>query len=30
MTNVFKPVKKGFKLQPKVGTKDYEKKIKKM
>lgn len=30
MTAVFKPKKNGFKLQPKVGTKEYEKKIKKM
>lgn len=30
MTNVFKPKKNGFKLQPMVGTKEYEKKIKKM
>ena len=27
---VFKPVKNGFKLQPMVGSKEYEKKIKKM
>lgn len=30
MTNVFKPGKSGFKLQPKAGSKEYEKKIKKM
>jgi|TARA_B110000977_G_scaffold119012_1_gene153460 hypothetical protein len=30
MTKVFKPVKNGFKLQPMVGSKEYEKKIKKM
>jgi len=30
MTKVFKPKKNGFKLQPKEGTKEYEKKIKKM
>jgi len=30
LTKVFKPVKKGFKLQPKEGTKSYEKKIAKM
>ena len=30
MVKVFKPVKKGFKLQPKEGTKAYDKKIKKM
>lgn len=30
MVNVFKPKANGFKLQPKAGTKEYEKKIKKM
>lgn len=30
MVNVFKPAAKGFKLQPKAGTKAYENKIKKM
>ena len=30
MVRVFKPKKTGFKLQPKVGTKEYEKKIAKM
>jgi len=30
LTKVFKPAKKGFKLQPKEGTKAYEKKIAKM
>tara|TARA_B110000503_G_scaffold122546_1_gene187239 strand:+ start:9255 stop:9509 length:255 start_codon:yes stop_codon:yes gene_type:complete len=30
MVKVFKPKKSGFKLQPKVGTKEYEKKIVKM
>ena len=30
LTKVFKPAKKGFKLQPKEGTKAYDKKIKKM
>jgi hypothetical protein len=30
MVKVFKPPKKGFKLQPKQGTAAYEKKIKKM
>jgi hypothetical protein len=30
MVNVFKPKKTGFKLQPKVGTAEYEKKIAKM
>jgi len=30
LTKVFPPAKKGFKLQPKVGTKAYDKKIKKM
>jgi len=30
MVNVFKPKKDGFKLQPKTGTKEYEKKIAKM
>ena len=30
LVKVFKPVKNGFKLQPKEGTKDYAKKIKKM
>lgn len=30
MTKVFKPKKNGFKLQPREGTKEYEKKIKKM
>jgi hypothetical protein len=30
MVNVFKPKANGFKLQPKAGTKDYKKKIKKM
>jgi hypothetical protein len=30
MTSVFKPKANGFKLQPKAGTKEYEKKIKKM
>jgi hypothetical protein len=30
LTKVFKPTKKGFKLQPKEGTKAYDKKMKKM
>lgn len=30
LTKVFKPVKSGFKLQPKEGTKAYKAKIKKM
>ncbi len=30
MVKVFKPKKTGFKLQPKVGTVEYEKKITKM
>ena len=30
LVKVFKPVKNGFKLQPKEGTKDYKKKMKKM
>jgi hypothetical protein len=30
MVNVFKPKANGFKLQPKAGTKEYNKKIKKM
>jgi hypothetical protein len=30
LTSVFKPKKSGFKLQPKEGTKDYKKKMKKM
>jgi hypothetical protein len=30
LTSVFKPAKNGFKLQPKEGTKDYKKKMKKM
>ena len=30
LVKVFKPKKTGFKLQPKEGTKTYEKKIKKM
>ena len=30
LVKVFKPKKSGFKLQPKEGTKSYEKKIKKM
>jgi hypothetical protein len=30
MVRVFKPKKTGFKLQPKVGTVEYEKKIAKM
>ena len=30
LVKVFKPVKNGFKLQPKEGTKEYAKKIKKM
>ena len=30
LTNVFKPKKSGFKLQPKEGTKEYKKKMKKM
>jgi len=30
MVKVFKPSKKGFKLQPKAGTVEYEKKISKM
>lgn len=30
MVRVFKPKKTGFKLQPKVGTAEYEKKIAKM
>jgi hypothetical protein len=30
MTAVFKPAKKGFKLQPKEGTAAYKKLIKKM
>ena len=30
LTKVFKPAKKGFKLQPKEGTKAYDKKMKKM
>jgi len=30
LTKVFKPAKKGFKLQPKEGTKAYDKKIAKM
>ena len=30
MVRVFKPKKTGFKLQPKAGTKEYEKKIAKM
>ena len=30
LVKVFKPKKSGFKLQPKEGTKAYEKKIKKM
>lgn len=30
MVKVFKPKKTGFKLQPKSGTKEYEKKIDKM
>ena len=30
LTKVFKPVKKGFKLQPKAGTAAYKKLVKKM
>lgn len=30
MTNIFKPAKKGFKLQPEKGTEAYDKKMKKM
>ena len=30
LTNVFKPAKKGFKLQPKEGTAAYKKLVKKM
>jgi hypothetical protein len=30
LVKVFKPTKKGFKLQPKEGTKEYKKKVKKM
>lgn len=30
LVKVFKPAKSGFKLQPKEGTKEYAKKIKKM
>ena len=30
LTKVFKPAKKGFKLQPKEGTKAYKTKMKKM
>ena len=30
LVKVFKPVKNGFKLQPREGTKEYAKKIKKM
>ena len=30
LVKVFKPKKTGFKLQPKEGTKSYEKKVKKM
>ncbi|AFC35041.1 hypothetical protein OtV6_133 [Ostreococcus tauri virus RT-2011] len=30
LTKVFKPTKKGFKLQPKEGTKAYKTKMKKM
>jgi len=30
LTKVFKPVKNGFKLQPKEGTKAYKTKMKKM
>lgn len=30
MVKVFKPAKKGFKLQPEKGTKAYDRKIKKM
>lgn len=30
LVKVFKPKKSGFKLQPKEGSKDYKKKVKKM
>jgi len=30
MVKVFKPIKKGFKLQPEQGTKEYNKKMEKM